>query len=104
MAQGRGFFPLGPNTDVINGQLVTVRDRDVYAPMSYAPIAQRVPNITPTVPPMIGGMGGPSSVDAQAEAMSNPWSLFHSPLPWAIAMLVVGLLGLRLIHWRAFKG
>jgi hypothetical protein len=91
----------GPDTDVIAGQQVPTRSRDPYFPLGYAAVAQRVPNITPTVPPMIGGAGGVSMSDNTAAAMTNPWSLFHSPLPWAIGMLVVGLLGLRFIHWRA---
>jgi hypothetical protein len=94
-------LPLGADSDVINGQLVTIRNRDTYFPVGYVPIAQRVPNITPTVPPMISGVGGATGIDSMAAASANPWSLFHSPLPWAIGMLVIGLLGLRLIHWRA---
>ena len=96
---GRGF--LGPDSDVIIGQLVPIQSAEVRAPVGYVSIAQRVPNITPTVPPMINsGVGGATSTDTSVMAIANPWSLFHSPLPWAIIFLVVGLLGLRVIHWR----
>jgi hypothetical protein len=67
--------------------------------MAFVPLAQRVPNISPTIPPMIGGTGGATMTDSEAAAFNNPWSLFHSPLPWAIGFTVVGLLGLRIVHW-----
>lgn len=91
---------LGPDTDIIGGQQVPTRSRDVYVPASYIGLQQRVPNISPTVPPMMGQAGGVSMTDSETVSLSNPWSLMHSPLPWAIGMLVVGLVGLRLIHWR----
>lgn len=92
---------LGPDTDVINGQMVPTQSAEVRFPIGYVPLAQRVPNITPTIPPMLGsGVGGATGTDSAVMAAANPWSFFHSPLPWAIVFLVVGLLGLRFIHWR----
>jgi hypothetical protein len=92
---------LGVDSDVVNGQLVPMQSAEVRFPMGYIPLAQRVPNITPTIPPMMStGAGGPSSTDSATLAAANPWSWFHSPLPWAILFLVIGLLGLRFIHWR----
>jgi hypothetical protein len=93
---------LGPDSDVINGQLLPIQSREVRFPIGYIAVAQRVPNITPTVPPQMGSgsVGGATSIDSAAVAAANPWSLMHSPLPWAIIFLVVGLLGLRFIHWR----
>jgi hypothetical protein len=91
---------LGPDSDTVNGQLLPFQNREARWPLGYIGLAQKVPNITATIPPMIGQVGGVSMNDSEAIAMSNPWSLFHSPLPWAIGMLVVGLLLLRFIHWR----
>lgn len=48
----------------------------------------------------VTGMGGGAVATASAGAGDNPWSLVHSPTPWAMAFLVIGFLGLRFIHWR----
>jgi hypothetical protein len=37
---------------------------------------------------------------AGQQAAANPFSFVQSPLIIAVAALVIGLLGLRYIHWR----
>jgi hypothetical protein len=101
--QGARSPVLGPDTDVINGQLLPIQNREARFPFGYVGIAQRVPNITPTIPPMIGQTGGTTMTDTEAAGLVNPWSLFHSPLPWAIGMLIVGLLILRFVHWAPMR-
>ena len=37
---------------------------------------------------------------ATAVAAHNPWSFKDSPVLPALAFLLIGMLGLRLVHWR----
>jgi hypothetical protein len=46
------------------------------------------------------GIGGGGGTFPSGDAVDAPWSIRHSPVPWAIAFLVVGILGLRHVHWR----
>lgn len=104
----------GPDSQVINGQLVPVMGSSVWSPVAWGPLPGRTgtPAPVPTIPPIVGnsggGYGGPGNAvggggtanDATAAvAADNPWSLKLSPLPWALGFLIVGLLGLRWIHW-----
>lgn len=112
---------LGYGSDAINGQLVPVRTLDGYSPNAYGPIVNVGTAAVNTVPPSLGAGGGriggnsgtvaSSSGDitnnsggtnmAHADlAAANPWNFKVSPLPMAMVFLVVGLVGLRLIHWR----
>lgn len=110
---------LGYGSDAINGQLVPVRTLDGYSPNAYGPIVNVGTAAVNTVPPSIGAGGGmvggagvaTSSGDITnnsggtntahaALAAANPWNFAVSPIPMAIIFLVVGLVGLRMIHWR----
>ena len=52
----------------------------------------------PSTLPIMGSSGG---TDAQASiAAAAPFDPIHSPLLWAIAFLVIGVFGLRYVHWR----
>jgi hypothetical protein len=46
------------------------------------------------------GYGGPANLDASDVAANDPYSPEKSPVLWACVFLVVGLLGLRYVHWR----
>lgn len=89
---------LGPNTSVVNGQRVPFFNDDGFWPKSWVPVAPVGVAMTyPVGAPAVDGMGVNARI---SHAMNSPWSLTHSPLPWAIAFLVVGLIGLRVVHWR----
>lgn len=45
------------------------------------------------------GTGGANS-EAAGIAGMYPWNWKLSPLPWAIIFLLVGIIGLRLVHWK----
>jgi hypothetical protein len=47
-----------------------------------------------------GGSSGPANLDASDAAANDPFSPEKSPVLWACVFLVVGLLGLRYVHWR----
>lgn len=47
------------------------------------------------------GIGGGGGSAASMDAIAAPWSPRASPVPWAIGFLIIGILGLRHIHWRA---
>jgi hypothetical protein len=100
--------PYPGGTDVVVGQRVALRWSDAYNPVGYGPITNAAPNRVAQVPPMLAAAGissggGVGNLEGAAAAASNPWSWQDSPLPWAIAFLVVGLLVLRFIHWRPIK-
>jgi hypothetical protein len=93
-------------SQVENGQLVpTVMGGQVQPSQAYIPYFNGRGAPTPTLPPPIqiggshnswaGGMGLSSNAAAE-----DPWNIFESPVIWAIAFLVIGILGLRHIHWR----
>lgn len=108
---------LGYGSDDINGQLVGVRTRDAYKPITYGPIVNVGTATVSAVPPSLGAGGGTiggtytpegdivnnSGATNTAHAVlasQNPWNIAISPVPMALLFLVVGLVGLRVIHWR----
>lgn len=109
MLNGQGYLP---NSDVVNGQLVAVNPAASIYPAAYGPnpVQYDFYATQPTTPPFAGGAGGaafaaPGGVDtanntAAQVAAANPFHPRYSPLPWAVAFLVIGLVGLRLVHWR----
>lgn len=110
MLTGQGQLPV---TDVVNGQLIPVSPAYAINPAAFgpAPISFDMYAAQPTVPPYAGtpapgmsayGTGGgtdTANVTAAAAAESNPFNLRLSPLLWSLIFLVVGLAGLRLVHW-----
>lgn len=121
---------LGYGTVIENGTRIPVQTQAAYAPLGYGPIMAQVPSSQPNVPPGLSysggaaapmyGKAGPTSAGATsgsyadstsygtaenndlatAIAGSDPFSFRDSPVLPAILMLLVGLIGLRVIHWR----
>jgi hypothetical protein len=108
MLEGQGYLPV---SDVVNGQLIPVSPAAAVYPAAYGPgpIMHDFYATQPTTPPFAGGAGGsafaaPGGVDtanntAAQVAAANPFHPKYSPLPWAVALLVIGLVGLRVFHW-----
>jgi hypothetical protein len=106
----------GYGSDAINGQLVGMRTSDAYSPRTYGPVVNVGTAAVSAVPPSLGAGGGTinggytAEGDSLASGAANvahaqaagrmPFDMAISPLPWAIIFLVVGLVGLRVIHWR----
>ena len=100
---------LGPSTSVVDGQRIAVQTSDAWHPVAYGSTMQSVPASRPVLPIYAGapvnatgvGLTGQDDNATQAAiAGSNPFSFRASPLPWAVVFLLVGLIGLRVIHWR----
>ena len=99
-----------------NGVLAPVYERSVFAPNNAsAPYYAGRGAPPPTIAANFGGDGssmdsstslgyssepGPANTDQAAAAASDPFNLSKSPVLWAVVFLVVGILGLRYIHWR----
>lgn len=47
-----------------------------------------------------GGSGGPANLDASDQAAADPFNPVTSPVLWAAAFFIIGMLGLRYVHWR----
>lgn len=96
-------------SSVVNGQLVTNYTMSALKPsQAAAPYWQGNGSKPRTL--MGYGMGstgqaagagiGGGGVLTSSDAGAAPWSFQSSPVPWAIIFLVVGILGLRHVHWR----
>lgn len=95
---------------VINGQLVPVLTTRQYHPSQAAAPYWYGNGSKPATlagfSPMMGGsvaasgayMGGSAPMSGGYDG--NPWDV-SSPVPWAIAFLIIGFIGLRHVHWRA---
>lgn len=109
----------------VDGRRVPLQTKAAYSPQSFGPSLAAVPTAQPNVPPglsaaptagtglygisqaptgMTSDVGGYGTADnnglATAIAADNPWSFRDSPVLPALLFLIVGLVGLRLIHWR----
>lgn len=109
---------LGSQTQVVDGQRNIFPTAFQYSPNAWGPETTGVPQVSPTMPPFIaqynsGGAGGAFGLEGvggygtagnnntvTAVANANPWNLKVSPLPWALAFLIIGLVLLKGIHWR----
>ena len=93
-------FGLGSaGTLPVNSQLIPAPMASAFYPgAAEMPIYRGSGQAPPTVP--LNYMSASGSDAKAIAAASNPWSPIDSPLPWAIGALVVGMLGLRYIHWR----
>jgi hypothetical protein len=107
---------LGSDTGVVNGQRFTFPTTASYLPMAYGPQTTGVPNVSPTMPPFIGGTGGATSgigfegvggygtagnnQFTTGVAASHPFDMRLSPVLWAVLGLVLALVLLKGIHWR----
>lgn len=93
--------PVGNGSMVANGQIVGVPMGLQFFPnLAAAPFYKGSGQPAPTVPiNYITGTPG-STGGMSAAAAANPFSFTQSPLIIAILFLIVGILGLRYIHWR----
>jgi len=84
----------------VNNQIVPSPMTSAYFPdQSQFPYFKGSGQGPATVP--LNYMGGASGTSGEAaNATALPFSLQHSPVIWAIIFLVVGVAGLRYIHWR----
>lgn len=128
----------GADTYAANGVRFTGPTSDMFHPAAYGQQTTGVPQVSPTMPPFLGGAGG--AVTAQGTAPStltptgtagagltggenvdgfgtagnnavatqvaadNPLHLKVSPLWWTVGALIIGLILLRLVHWRVEGG
>lgn len=107
---------LGSDTQVINGQRTLTPTNLQYNPLSYGVQTTGVPNVSPSMPPYMGGGSAAASTGAAQGvggygtagnnqqttmiAAANPHNLKVSPVWWAVGALVVGLTLLNFISWR----
>jgi hypothetical protein len=111
---------LGQGTFVVDGQRTTLPPAAAFVPPSFGPQTSGVPNVTPSIPPMMGGtfggataqsgsmgygaVGGYGTADNNALvtsiAAANPHSLTASPLWWAVGFLLGGVLLLQFVSFR----
>lgn len=94
---------LGQGTDVINGSRVPVYTNNAFTPAAFSPQINAGTGTPPNIPPLLTGTG--STINgAQSQTSQNaaafPFNLQMSPLVWAVLGLAIGLIGLRVIHWR----
>jgi len=108
----------GYGSDDINGQMVGVKTSDAYHPRVFGPIVNVTSSSVSAVPPSLGAgggvvgggyngsgdvadTGGAANLASATTAATHPWDLALSPVPMALIFLVVGLVGLRVVHWRS---
>lgn len=92
-------------SEVVNGQFIPIAPGAAIFPVGYGPNPLMSSSLgsVPQQPPMqaatAGNTADVSNVGAATIASAVPFSLKASPLWWSLAFLLIGLLGLRLIHW-----
>ena len=112
MANNNGG-PLGPGTQVIDGQRFALPQGSAFFPTAFGPQTVGVPQVSPTMPAFLGGSasgGGMSDVNGYGTADNNtmvtsiasmhPFNWKVSPVLWAVIGLVVSILLIQKIHWR----
>lgn len=89
----------GNGSMVVNGQIVPVPMTGQFFPsFASAPFYKGNGQGPPTVPINTSASG--SDMQAAQVASNNPFSFTLSPLIIAALALVIGILGLRYVHWR----
>src|SRR5262249_18712201 len=105
MAQG-GYlngFPITVGSVGANYELVPAVNWYSSAPHNaYGPSLRGGPRGPQTIPTGVGASFDASGAASAgtSSASNQPWSFGSSGLPLLLIMLVIGLLGLRYIHWR----
>jgi len=104
------FVPFYTGTLQVNSQMVPAPMASAFYPsMAMAPTYTGSGQGPATLPLNYSSMGSPGGgsaytnggTSAQAAlAGQNPFSFTQSPLPIAVAAFIIGILGLRYIHWR----
>ena len=106
--------PLGPGTQVIDGQRFALPQGSAFFPTAFGPQTTGVPQVSPTMPPFLGGSssgsGSLAAVNGYGTADNNsmvtsiaamhPFNWKVSPVLWAVIGLVVSILLIQKIHWR----
>lgn len=104
-------------SNAVNGQLVAqLTGMQIYPTQAMTPSFQGRGAYAPTIPPPakvlpasldpwttgynVGGSAGGDNSMQTAAAASDPFNPVKSPVVWAIAFLVIGVMGLRHFHWR----
>lgn len=101
---------MGPETVGVNSQRFSVPTLSAYNPSSWGPQTNSVPQVSPTMPPFLGGSAGGVAGAGTSSDMANgtnaalaaahPFNWKVSPVLWAVVGLVVVLVLLQKIHWR----
>jgi hypothetical protein len=112
---------LGYESQAVNDQLVNVAPGQAFAPLTFGAAytgpgfwpRNGVFNVPPVVPSPVdqGGMaptqlgsggnyGGTMPMPTQVSSTGNAFHLKKSPVVWAIAMFVIGILMLQHIHYK----
>lgn len=106
---------LGSDTIAQGGSRFTTPTWSSFAPVGYGPTTTGVPQVSPTMPPFLGGQASPTGAIVEGVggygtagnnavvatiANQNPHHYQVSPVWWAVLLLVAGLLILRGVHWR----
>lgn len=96
-------------SQAVNGQLVPeLTPTQIFPSTAYVPYMQGRGAATPTLPPPVSYFGGgmnPYTTGIEtgsnvSQAAAEPYNPVKSPVLWALAFLVIGILGLRHVHWR----
>lgn len=91
----------GNGSLVVNGQIVPVpMSGQFMPPLASAPFYKGSGQPPPTVPLNYMQGSGMASDASAAKAAANPWSPTQSPVIIALVALIIGILGLRYVHWR----
>lgn len=90
----------GSGSMSVNGQLVSVPMSNSFFPSTAAAPYYKGSGQPPATIPLSYNSGSSSTTSQAAMAASNPFSFTQSPLIIAIAALIIGILGLRYVHWR----
>jgi hypothetical protein len=95
------YVPNGPNGSMtVNGQIIPSPMGPQFFPeLASAPFYRGNGQPPPTVP--LNFVSSATMSDQAANmAASDPFNFTQSPVIIAVAALVLGILGLRYIHWR----
>lgn len=92
----------------VNGQLVPeLTATQIFPDQAYVPYWAGRGAYTPTLPPPVTFNGTSADpwtsgmiADPTSAAAAAPFDAGKSPVLWALAFLVVGVIGLRIVHWR----
>ena len=95
------YVPNGPNGSLVtNGQIIPSPMDSAYFPTTaYAPFYKGTGQPPPTVP--LNFVSSAAMTDQSANmAAADPFNFTQSPVIIAVLALVIGILGLRYVHWR----
>ena len=91
-------FPVTYSSKIVNGQLIPVFElQALTSGNAVGPIYNGGAASPATVPP--NASTGGKAAGAGGTAAASPFSLRNSAVPFLLIMLIVGVLGLRYVHW-----